>query len=214
MAVIVFEQVYAPLCILLGIYLLFSKRTEGASASAIGSIGINTKFQSLAVGIVHRGLHAYGELGRIFLRTAIGMAILSVPEVVDDEVVVASIFQTLFHHGIRHLLHYIGGNFILYHVPRNPSHHGLCHGEVLLNSEGSLCSGRLSFAFLHHNRVFINTISFRRNTFYSATLGIPSQTIGEIGHRYIEGGICSYNLVQHAVTRKCKDIHSASEWRL
>ena len=209
MTIVVFEQVYAPRCILFGIDSFFAIRTKGSCASVVGSIGIDTEFQTFAVGIVYRGFHADGELDRVFLGTTIGMTCFGVPEVVDDEVVVANIFQSLLHHGIRHFLHHVSRDFVLHHVPRNPSHHGFCQGEIFLDSESGFSQNLLFLAFRRHNIVVIYAFCFGRSAFYNTAFGIPSESFGKVDDGNIERGIRSDDFVQHALTREGEDVSGA-----
>ena len=188
----------------------FAIRTKGSCTSVVGSIGINAKLQALAVSIVHRGFHADGEFSWVFLGTTIGMTRLGVPEVVDDEVVVTNIFQTLVHHGVRHFLHHVSRDFVLHHVPRNPSHHRFCQGEMFLDSESGFGQNLLFLAFRRHNIVVIDSFGFGRSAFYYASFGIPSESIGKLGDSYIEGWIGSDDFVQHALSRQGEDVGGTS----
>ena len=211
MTVVVFEQVYAPRCILFGIDSFFAIRTKRACASVVGSIGINAKLQTLAVSIVHRGFHADGELGWIFLWTTIGMTIFSVPKVINDEIVVPNSFQTLVHHGVRYFLHHVSRDFVLHHVPRNPSHHGFWQGEIFLDSESGFGQNLLFLSFRRHNVVVIVSFGFGRSAFYNTAFGIPSESIGELSDCNIERGIGSDDFVQHALSREGEDVGGASQ---
>ena len=210
MTIVIFEQVYSPRCILFSVNHFFAIRTKGSCASVVGSIGINAKLQAFAVSIVHRGFHTDGELGGVFLGSTIAMTIFSVPEVVDDEVVVSNIFQTLVHHGIRHFLHHVSRDFVLHHVPRNPSHHGFCQGEIFLDSERGFSQNLLFLAFRRHNVVVIDSFGFGCSAFYNTAFGIPSESIGELSDSNIEGGIGSDDFVQHSFAREGEDVGGAS----
>ena len=92
--IVIFQEVDTPFGVLLRVDVFVTVRAVGAGTRFGGCIRIDAEFQSLIVHIFHGCTHTDGEFGRILLRRAVTVALRCVPEVVDDDEVVARIAQS------------------------------------------------------------------------------------------------------------------------
>ena len=94
-AVVVLEVVHAPLRECLGVVELVLE-AAGVSAAGVGTrAGVHTELQTLAVNVFSHGLYAVRELPVVGNQLSVLVALLLAPAVVDDNVLVACVFQTL-----------------------------------------------------------------------------------------------------------------------
>ena len=183
MAVVIFQQIDAPERILVGIGFLESVRAERAGASFVGCVGVNAKFQSFAVHIVHNGFHAIGELGRIFSGGAVGIARRSVPKVVNDEVVVTGIFQSELIHAVGRRTNHAVGDVAFHYVPRNPAHRRTGIQIALVDREGDGIGDACTVHAVGEYQVDVVAIGAGRGdpALDAPQVGVPSQTGRQIG---------------------------------
>ena len=183
-AVVIFQQVDAPKCILRGVSLFVAIRTESPSARLFCSVGVDTKLQAFAVHIVHRGFHALGEFGGVFFRCSVTVARRSMPKVVDDEVVVAGFFQSELIQLIGRGAHHLIRDVAFEHVPRNPAHHRTGSGIALVDGEGHVVRNQRAVGAVGQNQIHAIVISAgsRHTTFHAAQIRVPMQPFGQSGH--------------------------------
>ena len=79
MAVVILQEIDAPLSIGARILLLVAERAIGACAGTLSSVGVDPELQPPIVDVVYDGLHSLGELLRVGLRSAIGSTLGGMP---------------------------------------------------------------------------------------------------------------------------------------
>ena len=182
-AIVIFQQIDAPECILVGVGFLETVRAERTGTSFVGGVGVNAKFQPLAVHVVHSGFHAVGELVRIFSGRAVGIARRSVPKVVDDEVVVTGIFQAELIHAVGRRTNHAVGDVAFHHVPRNPAHHRTGIQIALVDREGDRIGDTCTVHAVGEYQVDVVAIGAGRGdaALDAPQVGVPGQTGRQVG---------------------------------
>ena len=100
-AVIIFQEIHAPLRECLRIDELMLKASRITGAGQVPGAGIHAEFQPLAVHIIRNSLHAIGEFPRIRHKPFFFIPLTQGPAVVDDQIFIAHPGKPCFHHRIR-----------------------------------------------------------------------------------------------------------------
>ena len=99
-AIIVFQEIHAPVGKRLRVLELMAETARIARAGFGPHAGIHPELESEAVYVVGQVLHAVGEESRIGDQSAVRVPVLERPAVVDDDIIVTRVFQSAFCHGL------------------------------------------------------------------------------------------------------------------
>ena len=134
-AVIVLEVVDTPGGVGVDIDLLVTEGTGSASTGLVAGIGVETELEALGVDVVGESLHAGGETLRIFDDNVGLWVTVDLPAVVEVEVLVAELEESLLDHGIGGVSGELLGNVAAELVPGVETHLRL-EAQAVVEGEG------------------------------------------------------------------------------
>ena len=138
MAVIIFQIVDAPRSKGAGILLLEAVTGCPSAAGKLSRIRIDAQLQALGVDIIGKRLDAIRKFLRVWNDVVVAVT-TALPQVINEDVLVTSISESMFHHGIGSFLNQFLADVPLKEIPGHPSHRG---------SLGQLVTFQKCFAFL------------------------------------------------------------------
>ena len=104
------------------------------------------------------------------------------PQVVDNQVIIARLSQSAANHGICHRFHHIFRNVAFHHVPRQPAHQRHRLVQFVRHRQGDFFLCRFAIG-RYHSRVFIITRSGHA-ALNLLSFGVPCQPLGQSRHRH------------------------------
>ena len=134
-AVIVLEVVDTPGGVGVGIDLLVTEGTGSASAGLVAGIGVETELEALGVDVVGESLHARGEGLGVFNDDVSVVITVNLPAVIEVEVLVAELEESLLDHDISSILGELLGNVAAELVPGVETHLRL-EAQAVVEGEG------------------------------------------------------------------------------
>ena len=134
-AVIVLEVVDTPGGVGVDIDLLVTEGTGSASAGLVASIGVDAELEALGVDVVGESLHAGGETLRIFNDNVSLLITVNLPAVIEVEVLVAELEESLLDHDIGSISGELLGNVAAEFLPGVETHLGL-EAQAIVEGEG------------------------------------------------------------------------------
>ena len=134
-AVIVLEVVDTPGGVGVDIDLLVTEGTGSASTGLVAGIGVETELEALGVDVVGESLHAGGETLRIFDDNVGLWVTVDLPAVVEVEVLVTELEESLLDHDIGSISGELLGNVAAEFLPGVETHLGL-EAQAVVEGEG------------------------------------------------------------------------------